>query len=389
MKQKHEEKQYAYWLMAMPGMGSKRIAGLLELCGDAKAAYGASESLWRQVVTEKHYALIQEAKAQWDVIGNYEKMLRSQIGFVIQEEPDYPKRLREIPDPPYGLFYKGELPREDRISVAVIGARACSEYGRYVATELGQELGRAGIQVISGMARGIDGISQQGAVEVGGRSFGILGSGVDVCYPEENRSIYNRLLQQGGILSEYVPGTGARSQNFPPRNRIVSGLSDAIVVVEAREKSGTLITVDMALEQGREVFVVPGRITDRLSDGCNKLLRQGAGILLSPRELIQELEKLPVAGGAVSRAGLLEGEKGQAVISQGEALKGRCKLPPHLNPALAPVFARLDHTPKALEELRIGLPEGYTSTRTHMLLMELCLEKLARQVSPGYFCLFS
>lgn len=372
MGQRQENKAYDYWLTAMPGMGSGRISRMLELCGNAKEVYEASEKIWEMVVTKKHYETIQAAKNAWDVQGKYEQMLEKGISFVTQKEQEYPRRLLGIPDPPYGLFYRGSLPTEQP-SVAVIGARDCSEYGKYVAGKLGEELGRNHIQVISGMARGIDGISQQGALETGGCSFGVLGSGVDVCYPASNRKLYEQLLRQGGILSEYIPGTMARAQNFPMRNRIVSGLCDVLVVVEAREKSGTLITVDMALEQGREVYVVPGRITDRLSDGCNRLLKQGAGILLSPEALIQELiEILPenkerMSGGMLEKRGF----------------------PEHLDRALYPVWQQLDYEPKSLEEILMGLPASYTGARVYLMLMELCLEKLASQISPGYFGLFS
>lgn len=373
MEQIQEEKAYNYWLAAMPGMGSHRIRQLLELCGDAREAYGASEKLWQQVVTTQHYEAIRAAKSAWDVHGKYEQLLQANISFVTQKEKEYPRRLADISDPPYGLFYKGSLPVEEKPAVAVIGARACSEYGRYVAGELGRELGRSGIQVISGMARGIDGISQQGALEVGGSSYGVLGSGVDVCYPADNKRIYEQLILQGGILSEYIPGTMAKAQNFPLRNRIVSGLCDILVVVEAREKSGTLITVDMALEQGREVYVVPGRITDRLSDGCNRLLKQGAGVLLSPRDLIRDLQE----------------QRGCAMSVTAGGLSDRGAFPEHLDRALLPVWQQLDYQPKSLEEILSGLPSAYTGTRVYLMLGELCLEKLARQFTPGYFGLFS
>ena len=144
-----------------------------------------------------------------------------------------------------------------------------------------------GITIISGMARGIDGIAQTAALDAGGRSYAVLGCGVDICYPEENRSLYDRLLQQGGILSEYPPGTPPEARLFPLRNRIISGLADAVLVIEARKKSGTLITVDMALEQGRDVFALPGRVSDSLSDGCNRLIRQGAAPATCPEDLLE------------------------------------------------------------------------------------------------------
>ncbi|MCD8379233.1 MAG: DNA-protecting protein DprA, partial [Lachnospiraceae bacterium] len=145
----------------------------------------------------------------------------------------------------------------------------------------------AGIQVISGMARGIDSISQSACLDAGGKSFAVLGSGADICYPPEERPLYERLVQEGGIISEYPLGMQPLNKNFPPRNRLISGLADLVLVIEAREKSGTLITVDMALEQGREVAVVPGRITDALSLGCHKLYSQGAHLVISPQQMAQ------------------------------------------------------------------------------------------------------
>lgn len=219
-----------------------------------------------------------------------------EIKRVTREAPEYPGRLRRIPDPPKCLYVKGRLPDDNRPSVAMIGARDCSAYGRSVALWLGKRLGEAGVQVISGMARGIDGIGQEAALDAGGSSFGVLGCGVDICYPAQNRRLYEKLCAAGGILSEYEPGTPPKSWNFPPRNRIVSGLADIVVVVEARVKSGTFITVDMALEQGKEVYVVPGRITDSLSTGCNQLIKMGAGILLDVEEFLEELWELHNCG---------------------------------------------------------------------------------------------
>ena len=184
------------------------------------------------------------------------------------------------------------MPCENIPSVAIIGARECSSYGEYIASELGKSLGAQGIQVISGMAKGIDGISQWAALEAGGVSYGVLGCGVDVCYPKSNHVLYEELLLKGGILSTYPPGTKPQAKLFPPRNRIVSGLSDVLVVIEARQRSGTSITVEMALEQGREIYAVPGRITDRLSDGCNKLIKEGAHVFLSPEDFLLDLEEM-------------------------------------------------------------------------------------------------
>lgn len=243
-----------------------------------------------------------------------------------QGDREYPERLREIPRPPKEIYVLGEMPEERTPTVAIIGARDCSEYGSYVASVLGAALGRSGVQVVSGMARGIDGIGQEAALDAGGKAYAVLGSGVDVCYPAKNRTLYDKLRERGGILSEYPPGTPPLPGYFPARNRIVSGLADAVVVVEAREKSGTLITVDMALEQGREVYVVPGRVTDPLSVGCNRLMKLGAGILLNTEDFLEELGEIcarrfpsagdPEAGGGRAKAGCGE-EAGGADLSAG------------------------------------------------------------------------
>lgn len=216
-----------------------------------------------------------------------EELLRAQIGFVSILEETYPSRLRTIPDPPFGIYWKGRLPEESVPAAAVIGARLASGYGREQARRFAGRLGARGVCVVSGMARGIDGIAQTAALEAGGSSFAVLGCGVDICYPTENSALYELLLQKGGILSEYAPGTQPQACFFPPRNRIISGLSDLVLVIEARKRSGTLITVDMALEQGREVFALPGRVSDSLSDGCNRLIRQGAGAATCPEDILE------------------------------------------------------------------------------------------------------
>lgn len=311
------------------------------------------------------------------------------IRMVERGERDYPARLLEIPDPPERLYVLGRLPEEKVPSVAIIGARECSEYGSYVAARLGECMGRNGIQVISGMARGIDGIGQTAALDVGGSSFAVLGSGVDVCYPARNRRLYERLRERGGVLSEYPPGTPALSRNFPPRNRIVSGLADAVVVVEAREKSGTLITVDMALEQGKEVYAVPGRVTDALSSGCNRLVKLGAAMLLDPEELAEELRGICGRRDLAVREKVQRREPGR---KQGRhkgfetaMAEGNRQLLVE-NPLLAEIFRQLELTPKSVDRIRAALPQEYRDEQINVYLIRLCMEKLAVQVSPGQFC---
>lgn len=212
------------------------------------------------------------------------------IKIVKYGEDAYPKRLLNIENPPKTLYFTGKLPRDDVKSLAIVGARSCSEYGRYMASKIAGEMARAGVQIISGMAVGIDGIAQMSCVNNGGKSFGILGSGVDVCYPRANKELYEKLKNAGGIISEYPPGTKAVNFHFPQRNRIISGLADGLLVVEAKQKSGTFITVDAALSQGKDIFVVPGRATDPLSVGCNYLIKQGACPIQQGEDILEVLK---------------------------------------------------------------------------------------------------
>lgn len=308
-------------------------------------------------------------------------------------EGNYPVKLINIPDPPFCLYYRGHLPEEHIPSVAIIGARECSAYGEYIASELGKVLGKQGIQVISGMARGIDGISQWTALEAGGVSYGVLGCGVDVCYPKSNKGLYDELLLKGGILSTYPPGTKPQSKLFPPRNRIVSGLSDVLVVIEARQRSGTSITVEMALEQGREIYAVPGRITDRLSDGCNKMIKEGAHVFLSPEDFILDLEELlPTKMEELRKQQIIDYERGlqkkdEDLASQRiDAFGGNSDVDNSLGAVIIKV---LDFYPQSIETILAKLQKEYQIEVKHDELtgelMMLCLLGQIKQDSPSWF----
>ena len=288
----------------------------------------------------------------------------------------------------------------------MIGARECSEYGIYVARNFAKELGAHGIPVISGMARGIDSISQEAALQGGGRTYAVLGCGVDICYPKSSRRLYERILEQGGILSTFPPGTEPMKRLFPERNRIVAGLADVILVVEARQKSGTFITVDMALEQGREVYAIPGRLTDRLSDGCNLLLQQGALIAVSPQDLLQHLsprqmefplEKLQQETEAVESAedaGSAEitrdtGDARSTEIARNMGNVRNMEDAGNTDQRLQILLEILDFLPKSVEEIRSTYEKKRKMTVTTpeilCMLMELCLEGSVIQVSGNYF----
>lgn len=281
-----EERVYQHWLYSIDGIGKATREKLYDQYGSARGIFHAPLKQITPLLTKRQAEAFREAQ-KVDPERGHEELVRSGIRFITPEDSEYPQRLRDIPDAPLALYVKGCMPDPELPSVAIVGARFCSSYGRYMARQFGMELARNGFQVISGMALGVDGIAQTAALQAGGYSAGVLGCGVDVCYPPENRALYDSLCAQGGILSEYAPGTVPKPGLFPPRNRIISGLADAVLVVEARAKSGTLITVDMALEQGRDVFVLPGRATDRLSDGCNLLLKQGAIPAMQASDIVE------------------------------------------------------------------------------------------------------
>ena len=216
--------------------------------------------------------------------------MESGAGFVSWEDDAYPGKLKTIAHAPYALYYVGKLPDEKRKRVAIVGARGRSAYGSQVAGKLAKCLAEANVDVISGMALGIDTDSHYGALDGKGDTYAVLGCGVDVCYPKSNQRLYEKIATCGGILSEYALHTPPLPRYFPQRNRIIAGLADYTVVIEARLKSGSLITADYAMEQGREVYALPGRITDELSQGCNSLIQQGAGVLHNIDDFLKTME---------------------------------------------------------------------------------------------------
>lgn len=292
-----EQKVYACWLDAIYWLAGSAKYRLLEKAGSVRGIYDMPEGEVAAVIGIKDCERFLQHRKRYKppTVWNYITGLG--ISYTYCQAPDFPQKLVNIPDPPFGIFYKGRLPDENIPAVAMIGARKCSEYGRCMAESFAKGFASRGVNVISGMAAGIDGISQEAALKAGGSSYGVLGCGVDIVYPKSNGPLYRQLLEKGGVLSEYPPGMEPRPALFPPRNRIISALSDVVLVVEAGEKSGTLITVDMALEQGREVYTVPGRCTDRLSMGCNRLLRQGAQPAVTPEDIMEDMhwEALPGA----------------------------------------------------------------------------------------------
>lgn len=386
-KNRETEAAYRYWLHNVQGIGEKTFKMLVEEMGGAKEVYNASEKRIERMLKQnsresriaegKIKALLQSRK-DWKVEEKYGQMAEKGISMVSIWDVEYPLRLKKIAGPPAVLYYMGKLPGEERTALAVIGARECSEYGVYTAKAFGKKIGEAGIDIISGMARGIDGISQRAALDAGGRSYAVLGCGADICYPASNSELYGQIRERGGIISPFPPGTPPRKNLFPYRNRIVAGLSDGVLVIEARQKSGTWITVDMALEQGKDVYAVPGRITDRLSDGCNLLIQQGAGIALTPEDVISEL--------AILRN--REGKRKAPDERMPHQEKGKRTEAETAEETENKILDFLDFMPKSSDEiLELTGKAGINMTLPQLLfeLIQLCMEGKAGQVGGNYF----
>lgn len=370
MTQRESDRAYTQWLFQAVGMGNGGFLKKLSALSPPEEIYKmARRGSLKDKVSSRYQAkarLLEESAARYDVMAEYEKITDRGISFVYIGEEDYPKKLMHIPDAPFALYYLGKLPGDDVMTVAIVGARNCSAYGKTMARQFGETLAEEGVQIVSGMARGIDGIGQQAALDAGGYSLGVLGCGVDICYPPENKSLYEQLIAQGGVCSEYPPGIEPRAVLFPPRNRIISGLCDCVLVIEARERSGTLITVDMALEQGREVYALPGRVTDPLSRGCNRLIRQGASPALSPQDMLCEL--IPDCN--------MHTVPGQQSSPAPDGMRGQ-------------LYKLLDFQPESAEALQQKYADTYGSSVTiselYLELLQMCADGYADRIGGNYY----
>lgn len=282
----------AYWIAfnKVVGIGPARLRALLDVCGDIGAAWSASIAAMQEAhLDRRSMENLLEARRNVNPARELERIHQAGLHVYTWDSPDYPVNLRNIDQPPPVLFARGRFTSQDEWAVALVGTRRASAYGREVSLVLATELARNGITVVSGLALGIDTVAHRAAVEAGGRTLAVMGSGVDQIYPPQNRGLAEVIAGQGALLSDYPLGTRPDAGNFPPRNRIISGLSRGIVIVEAGERSGALITARFAAEQGREVFAVPGSILHPGSVGCNALIRDGATPLLSVDDLLETL----------------------------------------------------------------------------------------------------
>ncbi|MDD6551394.1 MAG: DNA-processing protein DprA [Lachnospiraceae bacterium] len=270
--------------------GKKRK--LLEIFNDVREFLNASDKkvMSLGIVTEEELKAFQREAPSLKMQEAFRHFTEAGYKLAMNYDNDFPESLRYIHEPPVALFYNGTLPGRAEKLVAMVGARRCTAYGRVMATKIAFELASHGYSVVSGMAYGVDGHSHRGALEGGGMTYAFVASGIDICYPEANRDIYEKIPEHGAVISEFAPSTRPLPEFFPDRNRLISGLSQAVLVIEARERSGSLITADFALDQGKDVYALPGKVTDPLSAGCNKLIWQGAGIIRSTDSLIDELQ---------------------------------------------------------------------------------------------------
>lgn len=273
------------------GIGAVRLQSLLDYFGDAESAWNAAPSeLARAGLSQKLAERVSETRATLNLEQYIENIQAQGIQILTWDDPQYPAQLKQIDQPPPILYLRGPFSEEDAWSVAIVGTRAVTAYGRQVTEEVAGSLAHNGVTVVSGLARGVDAIAHSAALKAGGRTLAVLGSGVDRIYPPEHCALAEKIIAQGSVLSDYAPGTPPESANFPPRNRIISGLSLAVVVIEAAETSGSLITASFALEQGRDVFAVPGNIFAPQSKGCNRLIANGAKPLLAVKDILDALD---------------------------------------------------------------------------------------------------
>lgn len=322
--------KYWVWLTTLPGLGQRTKLQLLEHFASPEEVYFAPEEelLLAEGVTKTQCALLADKS-----LDRAEKVLEdcAKDGqfLLTMDDAAYPARLRNIYDPPLLLYGKGSLPLfDEEVAVTVVGTRSCTPYGVKAASELGYELAKQGALLVSGMAKGIDGEALRGALRAGGFTAAVLGGGADVVYPAANRRLYEDIAATGVILSEYPPGTEPRGEHFPVRNRLLSALSVATLVVEAPERSGALITAATALEQGREVFAVPGPFDAPMSRGCNGLIREGAGLVCEAWDVLSFYESRYPHKLRLLRAKLPPLPKGAPETESGEPAKPVEEAPP-------------------------------------------------------------
>jgi len=286
-----DQKKYWIGFNLVKGIGSVRFKQIQSFFSDLSLAWDApAESFHQAGLPQKAVTNLLTLRNQIDLEQYYESILEKGIEVLTLMDEGYPRLLKEIDQSPPVIYVRGTLIQADEFAVAMVGTRRVSAYGQQVARDVSTFLAGHGLTVVSGLARGVDALAHQHALKAGGRTIAVLGSGVDVIYPPEHRKLAQAIVENGAIISDYPLGTQPEGQNFPPRNRIISGLSLATIVVEAGQRSGALITANFAVEQGREVFAVPGNVLSPVSRGTNRLIQQGAYALVSPQDVLDVLD---------------------------------------------------------------------------------------------------
>lgn len=344
------------------GVGAVRLRRLRAFFGTLRRAWGAGEfDLSAAGLDARSVGAIAAARRETTPEAELERLARAGARALTWDDPAYPRLLRSLDDAPPVLYVKGDLADADAWAVAIVGTRRASTYGREVTEMLGEGLARNHVTVVSGMARGIDTIAHQAALAAGGRTVAVLGCGVDVVYPPENRRLAQQIAERGALVSDYALGTPPDAANFPPRNRIISGLSLGVVVVEADERSGALITTEFAAEQGRDVFAVPGNIFNRTSRGTNALIQQGAKVVVDVASVLEELN-LHMVADQIDVA---------AVAPEDEAERT--------------ILARLSHEPTPVDDLVRALDLAAAEVTATLSLMEL--KGMVRQAGSASYVL--
>jgi DNA processing protein len=294
-----------YWIgfQRTKRIGPVRLARLTDHFGSIESAWNAPGADLRLVLDEHSVDSLIAVRRTYDPDAEIERIERLDVSVTTLDQPDYPRLLAEIPNPPAVLYYKGTLDEGDINALGMVGTRRCTPYGRQIAHTMASELAAAGVTVVSGLALGIDGQAHRGALDGGGRTLAILGSGVDIIYPSSHRDLAEKVMANGAVISDYPPGTKPDARNFPPRNRIIAGLSRGVVVVESPLRSGALITVDFAADYGRDVYCVPGNALSEASAGCHRVIRDGGRLVASAADLLEDLGiTAPEPGSAVQQA---------------------------------------------------------------------------------------
>lgn len=371
----NEEQLLVLWFNNIDGVGYKTQQRLLAHFGCIEDIYYASDKAIEEALTDMTGHRVTSISKDMEEIKKLKyKMDERGIWFVYPGHKDYPKKLLNIYEPPQILYVKGILKDSLGIynkNISIVGSRSPSIYGREMARMFARELSHRGICIVSGLAMGIDGMAHLGALDAGGYTVGVLGCAINVVYPRENIELYRRIEETGAVISEYAPDAHTCPGSFPQRNRIISGLSDGVMVVEAREKSGSLITADLALEQGKQVYALPGRACDVNSEGTNRLIKMGAMCVTSPKDIIMDLN-----GG---NEAMINYECG--IDDVGNADKGSDKN--YLAPVEKMVYSCLSLEPMYIDDIIQKLGIGITKAISTLYILE---EKgVIKQPLKGYY----